>query len=56
MTDSVHARAAPNPDFAGATIRFIMDMAIAAHLGFRITDIGPGSIEITQPYRISLWR
>ena len=43
-----------NPDFAETTRRFLADMPIAAHLGFTITAIGPGSFEITQPYRREL--
>jgi len=31
-----------------------MEMPIAAYFGFRITDIGPGFLEITQPYRREL--
>jgi uncharacterized protein (TIGR00369 family) len=45
---------APNPLFAETTRRFIMTMPIAAFFGFDITDIGPGFLEITQPYRPEL--
>ena len=46
--------AAQNPDFVAVTTRFIMDMPIAAFLGFSITDIAPGYLEVTQPYRPEL--
>jgi uncharacterized protein (TIGR00369 family) len=45
---------APNPDFAAVTRRFIMEMPIAAHFGFDLTDIRPGFLEVTQPYRREL--
>jgi acyl-coenzyme A thioesterase PaaI-like protein len=45
---------APNPDFAAVTRRFIMEMPIAAHFGFDLTDIQPGFLEVTQPYRREL--
>jgi hypothetical protein len=45
---------APNPDFAAVTRRFIMEMPIAAHFGFALTDIRPGYLEVTQPYRREL--
>jgi len=31
-----------------------MEMPIAAHFGFTITDIAPGYLEVTQPYRPEL--
>jgi uncharacterized protein (TIGR00369 family) len=46
--------AAQNPDFVAVTTRFIMDMPIAAFFGFSITDIAPGFLEVTQPYRPEL--
>lgn len=44
----------PNPDFAEAAVRFLMEMPIAKHLGFSVTGIGPGLFEITQPFREEL--
>jgi uncharacterized protein (TIGR00369 family) len=44
----------PNPDFAETVKRFLMEMPIAQHFGFAITDIGPGLFEITQPFRKEL--
>jgi acyl-coenzyme A thioesterase PaaI-like protein len=44
----------PNPDFAETTKRFLMEMPIARHFGFAITDVGPGLFEITQPFRKEL--
>jgi uncharacterized protein (TIGR00369 family) len=49
-----HCTIAPNPDFAAVTRRFIMEMPIAAHFGFDLTDIQPGFLEVTQPYRREL--
>ena len=46
--------AARNPDFAETVKRFLMEMPIAQHFGFAITDIGPGLFEITQPFRKEL--
>jgi uncharacterized protein (TIGR00369 family) len=43
-----------NPDFIEVTKRFLMAMPIAQHLGFDITDVGPGRFEITQPFRLEL--
>lgn len=54
MTGTDSALTAPNPDFANTTMNFIMTMPIAVYFGFRITGIGPGTIEITQPYRDEL--
>jgi uncharacterized protein (TIGR00369 family) len=51
---SVRSFAAQNPDFVAVTTRFIMDMPIAAFFGFSITDIAPGFLEVTQPYRPEL--
>ncbi|MEA2919210.1 MAG: hypothetical protein QOJ15_11291 [Bradyrhizobium sp.] len=44
----------PNPDFAETTKRFLMEMPIAQHFGFAVTDVGPGLFEITQPFRKEL--
>jgi uncharacterized protein (TIGR00369 family) len=44
----------PNPDFAETAKRFLMEMPIAQHFGFLVTDIGPGLFEITQPFRKEL--
>jgi uncharacterized protein (TIGR00369 family) len=44
----------PNPDFAETAERFLMEMPIAQHFGFLVTDIGPGLFEITQPFRKEL--
>jgi uncharacterized protein (TIGR00369 family) len=44
----------PNPDFAENTKRFLMEMPIARHFGFAVTDVGPGRFEITQPFRKEL--
>lgn len=44
----------PNPDFAEATRRFLMDMPISRHFGFAVTDVAPGRFEITQPFRAEL--
>jgi acyl-coenzyme A thioesterase PaaI-like protein len=46
--------APPNPDFVETTKRFLMEMPIARHFGFAITDVGPGRFEITQPFREEL--
>src|SRR5258708_31539280 len=46
--------APPNPDFAETTRRFLMEMPIAQHFGFAITDVAPGLFEITQPFRKEL--
>jgi len=54
MLASSTVMVAPNKEFASTTRRFIMTMPIAAHFGFQITDIGPGFLEITQPYRDEL--
>jgi uncharacterized protein (TIGR00369 family) len=45
---------APNPRFREDTTRFILEMPIAAHFGFAITDICAGFLEVTQPYRREL--
>src|SRR4051795_1788389 len=47
-------RIPPNPKFIEDTKRFLMDMRIARHFGFAITNIGPGHFEITQPFRVEL--
>ena len=44
----------PNPDFAETAKRFLMEMHIAQHFGFLVTDVGPGLFEITQPFRKEL--
>lgn len=44
----------PNPDYAETAKRFLMEMPISRHLGFAITDLGPGLFEITQPFREEL--
>lgn len=44
----------PNPNFAEATKAFLLDMPIAQHFGFDVTDVGPGRFEITQPFRREL--
>jgi uncharacterized protein (TIGR00369 family) len=44
----------PNPDYAETAKRFLMKMPISRHLGFAITDVGPGLFEITQPFREEL--
>ena len=46
--------ALPNPDFVETTKRFLMQMPIARHFGFTITDVGLGRFEITQPFREEL--
>jgi uncharacterized protein (TIGR00369 family) len=51
---SARSLVAQNPDFVAVTTRFIMDMPIAAFFGFTITDIAPGFLEVTQPYRPEL--
>jgi uncharacterized protein (TIGR00369 family) len=50
----IREAAPPNPDFAETTKRFLMEMPIARHFGFAITDVGPGLFEITQPFRKKL--
>src|SRR3954447_5776766 len=45
---------APNPEFVEATTRFLMDMPIARHFGFAMTDTRPGHFEFTQPFRVEL--
>jgi uncharacterized protein (TIGR00369 family) len=45
---------APNPVFADVTRSFIMSMPISAHFGFEITEILPGFLQISQPYRTEL--
>jgi|SRR5882762_2212849 len=46
--------ALPNPDFVETTKRFLMQMPIARHFGFAVTDVGLGRFEITQPFREEL--
>ena len=43
-----------NPDFVEVTKRFLMEMPIAQHFGFDITDVALGRFEITQPFRREL--
>jgi uncharacterized protein (TIGR00369 family) len=43
-----------NPHFIEVTKRFLMEMPIAQHLGFDITDVALGRFEITQPFRREL--
>src|SRR5437660_11802188 len=43
-----------NPHFIETTKRFLMEMPIAQHLGFDITDVALGRFEITQPFRREL--
>jgi uncharacterized protein (TIGR00369 family) len=44
----------PDPDFADTAKRFLMGMPIAQHFGFKVTGVGPGLFEITQPFREEL--
>src|SRR5436853_7554290 len=43
-----------NPNFIDVTKRFLMEMPIAQHFGFDITDVALGRFEITQPFRREL--
>src|SRR3954466_8600178 len=43
-----------NPHFIEVTKRFLMEMPIAQHFGFDITDVALGRFETPQPFRPDL--